>query len=81
MKDARDSDMLLKLINELKYRKVGNIWKSYAIVVKPVIPTVSAQEVRKPVAPMTIANKKTTNTVQSSEFLKSLKTVIPKQIE
>ena len=38
MKDVRDSEALKVIMNELKYKKVGNIWKSYAVVAMPVIP-------------------------------------------
>ena len=63
MKDSSDSEILLTIMNELKYKKVGNAWKSYAVVVKPIVPTVSsAAEERKLTGVM--VNKKFTGLTQ-----------------
>ena len=63
MKDSNDSEILLAIMNELKYKKVGNAWKSYAVVVKPIVPTVSsAAEERKLTGVM--VNKKFTGLTQ-----------------
>lgn len=39
MKDVRDSVKLMAIMEELKYKKVGNVWKSYFQVAKPIVTT------------------------------------------
>ena len=62
MKDAKDSEKLKAIMEELKYKKVGNIYKCYSLVVKPVVAS-PVQERKAAITAAPPVNKKVTSPV------------------